>query len=240
MGRSLDASTGHYSVGLGSPTLSIWSPLAIHHMHSAAYFARQSGLVELSGQKSEWRKCRGYVTASIVLAAASFEAAINEVYRHAVDGPSRPFQNLPSKVPESLAEFWGFLEKHRASTLEKYEIALRLADRPIFDHGEDPYQSAADVLYLRNALVHFKPEWDTDDGKHARIEDRLATKFVLSPFWSPGDAFFPKRCLSYGCACWSVQSLATFLRLFAHRMDLVGIFRHFEFDLDMENASDSE
>ena len=144
------------STGAIRPSFDVWRPLAHHHMLFAAYFARQSGLLEQAQRSRDANKCRGYVIASIMLASASLEAAINKVYCAAVDGPSSIFRNLSPWVPKVLAQFW--LESHRAPTLKKYQLALILAQRTPFDKGQSPYQAAADTAVLRNALVHFRPK----------------------------------------------------------------------------------
>jgi hypothetical protein len=71
---------------------------------------------------------------------------------------------------------------------------------------------------LRNALVHYKPEWDTDLENHKKIEDRLKSRFKINPFSHDNDAFFPKKCLGHGCAEWSVQSVIKFIQDFYNKM----------------------
>ena len=60
--------------------------------------------------------------------------------------------------------------------------------------GEAAFDNVAALIKLRNALVHFKPEWSDEKREHLKIEKRLKGKFQLSPFLSPNDEFFPKRC----------------------------------------------
>ena len=47
------------------------------------------------------------------------------------------------------------------NTLEKFEFALLLSDKPSIDKSSTLYQDVKIVVDLRNSLVHFKPEWDT-------------------------------------------------------------------------------
>jgi hypothetical protein len=213
--------------------LSVRSQLTRQYMQFAAFLAQQSARLEQERRKDE---CRRYVAAAVILSFASLEAAINEVYCDARDGLSGPFQKLPPFVPGLLNEFWPVLERQRASTLTKYQVALELARKTRFELGQPPLQPVLDVKELRNALLHFKPQWDTDEHEHhdhAYLERRLRSKFTLSPLYGPGDAFFPKQCLSYGCARWAIESLTDFIEKFASRMDLVEKFRDFEFDLDV-------
>jgi len=64
-------------------------------------------------------------------------------------------------------------------------------------------------------LVHFKPEWDNDQKKHRKIEEKLHGRFELNPFWPKDNPiFFPFKCLSHGCASWAVRSSMNFILQF--------------------------
>ncbi|MEA1894385.1 MAG: hypothetical protein U9N36_04115 [Euryarchaeota archaeon] len=93
-----------------------------------------------------------------------------------------------------------------------------MANKETFDRGKAPYQEVNDLIKLRNALVHYKPEWDTDLKNHKGIEDRLKSRFTINPFSHVNDAFFPKKCLGHGYAEWSVKSTITFIEDFYRRM----------------------
>ena len=78
--------------------------------------------------------------------------------------------------------------RRSASTLEKYQCALRFADLPKFSEGALPYQDTKLLIDLRNALVHFVPETTpTKSGpsieipKH-KFENMLKGKFAPNPF----------------------------------------------------------
>ena len=73
---------------------------------------------------------------------------------------------------------------------------------------------------LRNALVHYKPEWDTELKEHRNLEDRLDGRFPLNPYAHSNYAFFPKKCLGHGCAAWAVETSVAFLEEFFDRMNL--------------------
>ena len=55
---------------------------------------------------------------------------------------------------------------------------------------------------MRNALIHFTPEWDNNLDKHEKIEKEVKkhNHFKLSRFYSKETMFFPYRCLSGSCA----------------------------------------
>jgi len=192
-----------------------------HHMLSAAFFARQSANIEETVKKDNLTdevrdKHRAYVTGAIISSVASLEAAINEIFLSAIDG-NKIFQNFDDKFPELLTELWPTVEK-TASILHKYQIVLVAATKEKFNPGQTPYQEVDDLIKLRNALVHYKPEWDTNLKNHKKIEQRLKTRFPINPYSHINDAFFPKKCLGHGCAEWAVKSSIKFIQDFYERM----------------------
>jgi hypothetical protein len=97
---------------------------------------------------------------------------------------------------------------------------LLLKKKEPLERGATPFQNAADLIELRNALVHYTPEWSYEDGKHKKLGARLSNRFDTSPFCVDGDSFFPKKCMSYGCAKWAVSSALNFIDAFTERADL--------------------
>ncbi len=74
-----------------------------------------------------------------------------------------------------------------------------------------------DVRYLcrlRNALIHFTPEWDNDLANHAALEQQLKNQFKVSPLYDPGCLFIPYRCLSASCALWAHITSRDFISFF--------------------------
>ena len=181
-------------------SLSVMSGLAVAHLQAAALFARRCGAIERFSSNSisatTREDQRSFAIGAVVCAAAFLEAAVNELYLTALNRDQQVFERVDQMTVELLAEFWPVVEPK--STLLKYQTALILARVGPLLTGQAPYQDAAALLALRNALIHFKPEWDTELDEHAKLEQWLAGKFTANPFATPGDAFFPKRCLA-GC-----------------------------------------
>ncbi len=105
-----------------------------------------------------------------------------------------------------------------SSVLKKYQFALAAADKDRFDPGLPPYQDVNYLKELRNALVHYRPEQDTDLNKHKKIEDGYTNRFPINPYSHTNDVFFPKKCLGHGCAEWAVESSIKFIQEFYKRM----------------------
>ena len=201
----------------GAVTARIKTSLSTLHLLSAAYFARESAKCEKTTKVTEELRShhRAYVTGSITLSIASIESAINELFLEAVHKNDQFFSHLQSNVPDVLIELWGQAE--RFSILEKYQLVLAIAEKAKFKKGNSPYQEVDSAIRLRNALVHYKPEWDDEIKEHKKLESRLKARFLLNPFTKPDQAFFPHRCLSHGCAEWVVKSCINFTEDFHNR-----------------------
>ncbi|WP_222125190.1 hypothetical protein [Paenibacillus xylanexedens] len=76
------------------------------------------------------------------------------------------------------------------SILEKYQIALTLADKNLFKKGVSPYQDVYLLIQVRNAITHYEPEWVTTESEFPEkiteqaLEKKLKHKFGLNPFAS--------------------------------------------------------
>lgn len=88
------------------------------------------------------------------------------------------------------------------------------------------------VIRLRNALVHFEPE-SLPAGRRAadmrtshKFEGMLKGKFSLNPFTGEGNAFWPSKALSHGCAKWALKSTVAFVEDFVGRMGGKLIIHH--------------
>lgn len=208
------------------------SYLSIQHIQSAALFARQCAVIEqaYNGVFDDdlFTDHRAYVVGAIFTASAFLEGTINELFLDAVDSPYSEFiQQLPSDVRDRLAEAWkecdpqGRLILDRKPILEKFQTALTLSGKEEFERGVALYQDAADLIELRDALFHPKPEWVTvidtapepknaakdkgPRGSRLYLAQRLRAKnFALNPMVSLGNFFFPDKCLGHGCADWAV------------------------------------
>lgn len=193
-------------------------------MLSAAFFARKAFEIEATHKADEplspetHHAHRGYVTAALFSAVASLEATINELFIAADSGSSPRFEGTDPTFPRLLAEYWREIEG--VSTLTKYQTALILGRKPMFDKGANPYQSVNNLIQLRNALVRYKPERDTDQKEHKKIEHRLEGQLTTNPFSSDDAAFFPKKALEHGCAEWATQSSVAFIDDFFARIEV--------------------
>lgn len=154
---------------------SYWASL---HLISATALTRFSFQLEsrlLAGESEgvfsqERRAC---VTGAILTSVAFLEATANELFSDAADVvPGIPgaasstlmlgrLNGLTADTIQRYRAMWKLSVPRRANyqVLNKFEIALALADKEPFDRGSRVYQEAALLIKLRNSLIHYEPSW---------------------------------------------------------------------------------
>jgi hypothetical protein len=198
--------------------------MARHHFGGARFFAERATDIENTlltrDPKDETEKLnhRTYVVGAVVLAVMGLEACINEVYLDACDKNKQKLTGLDEREMALLAEWWNEIKSR--SILLKYQHALLLLNRGVFPKGETPYQDADNLVCLRNALIHYKPEWDNSLDVHADLESRLTRRFRLNPLSTGSQLWFPHQCLGSGCAKWAVNTTTEFVRVFCERLGI--------------------
>jgi hypothetical protein len=201
---------------------------SLHHMMAASRFAAKAGEIEDQHRGKPYGpffdEIVVHVSSTIIMAAASLECFINEVFLM----PDIYFSELDKGFRE---EMWELIEARRP--LEKFQLATVLKKKPRMDKGGAVYQNADTLIRMRNALLHFKPEWSDEKDVHKTIEQRIRSKFPLSPFYQ-GDNTFPEKCMSYGCAEWSVKVALAFVEAFSTE---TGIENRYLKHLDKINTS---
>jgi len=198
------------------------SAFAVQHMMAAARFSRMCGEIEIANQDQPlgnfFSTQIGTVSATVMLTVASLESNINEY----LCKPEQVFPNLSGESPKTLVRL---LEQK--SILEKYQAVLSFRDVAEYPAGESPYQDVDALIKLRNALVHFKPEWHDEQELHRKIEGRLKGRFAINPAIGENGVFFPQQCMSYGCTKWTVNTSLAFMKDFSERSGLPYCFVKF-------------
>jgi len=150
-------------------TVSQRTNLAVQNMLAAARFSRRVAELEDSNKSqpfgSFWEEILHNSIASVMCCSSSLEAYANELFfdREAV---------FPKFSAPLLDNLWETYE--RKTTLEKFEFALLLSEKSGIDkEGATTYQDVQIVVELRNALVHVKPEWDTQAHRHQKLSEKL-------------------------------------------------------------------
>ncbi|GAG83871.1 unnamed protein product, partial [marine sediment metagenome] len=169
--------------------------------------------------------------ASIFTTIAFLEANINEILRDSYDTMKGRLKDGSKYIPEQLinklSQFYKLprRERHGTPLLKKYQKALTLAEKEIFDEEKNLYQNVDSLRQLRNNLVHYEPEWSKvqlaeDYIPLSDLAIELYSKFELNPLTPASSPFFPHRCLSYGCCKWGIESSIAFTDEFCKRTEI--------------------
>ena len=160
---------------------------------SAANLARMSYAIEqemLAGSRSESNALqhRACVIGATFTSVAFLEATANECFADAAEAPAFneagfnvPFgiiagslDGLSEEAIHRLGNSWNLGVPRRASypILDKFEIALALADKEPFDRGAKPYQEVRLLVKLRNEWIHYEPYVDGTARETAPARNR--------------------------------------------------------------------
>jgi hypothetical protein len=202
----------------GIVTVRIKHSLSKQHVRGARLLAAKASEIESRGlpiPETVLVEHRACVMGSIMSAVAALEASINELFLEVRDAEPRTTDTLDERGSGLMVALWA--ETERLPILEKYQRALLFCGRPSFARGQAPFQDADSLVKLRDNLVHYKPEWNDEEGRHQSMMLRLKDKFPLNPT-AEGDLWFPHQCLSAGCASWATQVAAAFLNDFCVRL----------------------
>jgi hypothetical protein len=160
----------------------------------------------------------GLASGAIILAVCGLEAAINEFHQDVIDGHSESIGRAAA-IADQIIELWDTVD--RAPLLRKYEWIVSLTRANALPRGADPYQSAADLIALRDALVHYKPEWYHDLKQSQTLEERLRTKFASNRLAAEGLPYLPYRACGNGSGLWGVKSAVALLAAFYAGLDVM-------------------
>jgi hypothetical protein len=213
------------------------------HIKSATLFTRQAYQIEehyrismnLTDEIVEDH--RSYVTGAIFAVVSFLEATINEVFADAAEHPEGEIvAHMDASTKNALAALRNLkipvdgkdsiFDKY--SLLDKFQLALHLAKKDLFQKGQTPYQDIKPLIVIRNTLVHYQPLWER--GYETKIDQQILhlrqiNRFPLNPLLQERTQnFFPDLCLSHGCAAWAVEKSIEFVTLFSSRMGTTLLF----------------
>ena len=120
---------------------------------------------------------------------------------------------------------WGLIEKK--SILTKFNFALALRGVRKLDKADPGFNNMQALIALRNALIHFKPEWEDKQRNHLKISSLLKKKFEPSTFILGNEGIFPRKWASHSCTVWVIESCLTFIEDFENRMKITAKFELF-------------
>ena len=194
---------GEYDVLTG--TAKTRTNLALHHLFAACRFTTRIGEIEDQNRSQPfgafWEEILQNALGVVTLSVACIECYANELY---FEGSAISSALNPVAV-EVVAEMID-----SEPILRKYSAALALRVGKELDFGVPVVQNADALIKLRNAVVHFRPEWFGEQDKHDKLSKVLQYKFKTSPFLQR-EPVFPRAWASHDFAVWALRSSVTFL-----------------------------
>jgi hypothetical protein len=189
------------------------------HLYAGAHFMEMASEIErdAAGEPpAVILNHRAYVMGAITESVAFVEAVVNEVLQDVADGSTYNIAGLSEPALSRLEGYW--VGGNLASILTKYDDALRLCGHPALERGAEPCQSMADLIALRNFLVHFKPaSWSHDADDIPKLNRRLDRHFARNYFASDS---FPGNVLGAPCAQWAVRTATEFVGAWCKTMGI--------------------
>lgn len=196
--------------------------LALHHLLAADRFANRISEVEreYAGQSfgAFWEEIFQNALGVATLSVASIECHVNDLF---FEGSAiSPYLNpVATDVVVEALDSGSILQKYRAI------LGIRMGKK--LDMGTPQVQSADDLIKLRNALVHFRPEWFGEQREHDKLSKRLKGKFETSGFL-PNEPVFPRAWASHSFVVWALSSTIMFLEHFHKEADIPNPFAKFK------------
>lgn len=182
--------------------------LALHHLFAACRFAAQVCRLEADNASSPfgefWEEILHSSLAVATLSVAALESYANEFYAdnlHQVPGLNEMAVGSIGELVES------------APILKKFQVALALRSGKELSFGIPVVQNVDALIKLRNAVVHFRPEWFDAQDKHDKLSRQLAHKFEGSAFLA-GEPLFPRAWASGSFVVWSLKTTVEFIEHF--------------------------
>ncbi|HEX5548440.1 MAG TPA: hypothetical protein VFX24_13595 [Ktedonobacterales bacterium] len=183
---------------------------------------------------------RAYATGTIFSSVAFLEATINEFFggsSHSSDLRNQVFGEQGIKLIRTVWEHF-LSDKSKYTTLEKYQLALTLTNANPFPEKDSrtppqvgSYQDIQNLTTLRNALMHYKPLWESDpkreDRDVRRLKSMLHSRFSKSqnPLYDPRSHFLHVY-LGSACAKWAIKASVTFTDDFFSRIGLPASYEY--------------
>lgn len=213
-----------------SVTVKVRDYLASQHLWTArreALLCHEREIEVLAREEHQLdRRHWSHATTAVLSAVAFLEAMVNAVWQDAADQHINRLDGIPENAITAMGQLWTGKEKaeRMMTLLGKFQLALVLAGRDRMPDGAEPFQSARVLIELRNALVHFKPEWhasDTDVKLVQTLKSKITEDLQFPRAIQP---WFPNKVLGAGTARWACDSVIAFAKDWHERMGIANDF----------------
>lgn len=192
-----------------SMAVKVRTSLAIHHLFAACRFTARIRQIERENEGKPlgdfWEEILHNALGVLTLSVAALETYANELYFED-PGLGTDLNPASKKIDAELIE--------RQSVLCKYEFVLAIRSGVDLPKGHLVVQNVQALLTLRNAIVHFRPEWHGEEGEHAKKSRQVKHRFPLSQLFPPGEPALPRAWASGSFAIWALKSVTEFFDYF--------------------------
>ncbi len=191
-----------------SATLRTRVNLALHHLLAACRNASRIRQLELEHQGEPfgafWEEVLHCSLSVVSLTVASIESYANEVLADSAGLP----ESMNAQATKEIADIID-----RKPILDKFRIALSLISGATLPKDGDVYRRTKLLIDVRNAVVHFRPEWFDSQAEHQKLSAKLAGEVTGSPFLG-NEPLFPRAWASSAFADWSLRTTIAYLDAF--------------------------
>ncbi|SCX57623.1 hypothetical protein [Nitrosospira sp. Nsp1] len=188
--------------------------LAWHHLFAAS---RAVGHVRQIEKEYEsvpygpfWEEIFHRSLSIVTLTVASLEGLANELY----------FENSaiePTLNPAAAEVVARVID--RESIITKFDLVLALRSGKRMPRDTGVVQNVEALVSLRNAVLHFRPEWSCQQDRHKKLSDKLLHKFQPSPFL-PNESLFPRAWASGSFGVWALKATVNYLDYFYNEVNI--------------------
>jgi hypothetical protein len=158
------------------------------------------------------------VLVACVFSAVAMEAFINELAGMTSSIILPKLETEPYKL-QAIAEMLEHVEHSHGPLEMKYELVKWICTGQLFDKGTKPYQDFADLIAVRNELVHYKIDRIpvAEDGgvtvAPPRVIGRLRSRHVLADIPADVGAAWIHRIGTASMARWACETAAAMVHI---------------------------
>lgn len=184
-------------------------------LRAAARFSREVGRIEAKHADDNlgafWDELFENAVACVFTTVAAVEAQANELL---ADNEKLLASRMGISLPSGK-------DIGQAYVLKKLDAILVLKGQDSISRKKGALGAQMDTLIrLRNALVHFKPEWFSARKKHETLSDALAATGIEPSRYFPDQGLFPNAWATHSGTKWAVKTCKAALLHVADRLGL--------------------